>query len=1646
MTEQNNPIKKGNISETPVKETVPTGSPGSDQEGKKEKKHLIKPRWLRIILKTIGVIFLIILLLPVLLYIPPVQTFVKNVACNMVYKSTGMKIDIDRFRLRFPVDIELDGVSVLYETGDTMARVDKAIADVKLLPLLKLDIDLKKLQLENGYYCMVSPDSSMIMKVEAGYLDVSAGSSMSIPKSEILLDKAVMRNGKVNLLMDVWKQKPTPVDTTSTPFFIKAKSLDVENISFTMSMLPTIDSLSLNAGKLSLSEGVIDLRTNKITFSYAGIDGGEAIYITPTPEYIAQHPAPVDTTAASAPMIIQGDSISVDNFKALYATKGATPLPGFDPSYISVSDVGIGMRNFYNEASTIRLPITRISAKERSGLQIVEGKGEIGVDSIGLNLKDLSVNTLYSRLKASAVVPFALMELEPSAEMNCIADGSIGLPDIEAFMPDLKTYTKMFSQRRPLEFDIDASGSLSRMSIDRLMARMAGVVSLDADGYVENPLDVKKLHADVNFEGALEDASMVDKILGKSPVRIPRMRISGNAEANRGEYAVDFDLHTDAGQLAAEGRVNMNSEGYTADIDAHGIDVGYFMPEIGIGKISGNVIADGRGFNPLSGKARTNTRLNLSSIEVNHKVLKDIEARVTLEQGEFELSAVSGNPLLDLYVEGNGTIAQDNYTFDISAKIDNLDLQGLGFSPTLNNGHGDIYLKGTASPDKWLYNAQLKVNNFDWNLPELYMHLPGGADATFLATENLTEVHVESTGTHLSFISQNGLKNVVDRFTSAASEMEKQIAARQLSVDTLREKLPDFDLDLSASGKGLLSQFLNPSGMEVDTVFAHLANDSIISGFAGVRGLSTGTMRFDTLSLQLKERGHLLDYIVNMGNRKGNLDEFAKVVARGYVGDNRASMYINQFNSKGENGYRVGLTAAVVDSLVTLHFTPLKATLAYLPWTLNDDNFIEYNIKGKQIQANLMAKSAESSLLIKTEPAVDGTEELHLKMDNIHIQDFLSLSVFAPPITASLNSDIRVRYDGHDLNGTGTLGIKNFTYDKLKVGDFDLDLNAGMMADGSAQAIVGMKINGASALNTTVRLVNDSTGLEPEEIKLNLTRFPLNIANPFLGADIARLSGYLNGEMKMEGSFTKPLLNGYIACDTVGAYIPMSGTKLNFAADTLTLDNNIIKFHNFDIYALNKNPLSINGTVDATSFTSIGIDMALKAKNIQLVGNDKRAKTDIYGKLFMDLDASAKGNMNRLNIRANVGILSATDLFYSLATTTSAITDQTDSDVVKFVNFNDTTQVSKADSLQSSMNMRIVAQLNIEPGTQVQVNLSNNGTDKVQLSPSGTLNYFQNYMGDMRLNGQINIGNGLARYAIPVVGERSFTFDPASYVLWNGDIMNPILNIHATDLMKANVSSGGGSRLVNFLVGLNVTNNLSAPKLTFDLSTNDDLDVQNELESMSADQRSTQAMNLLLYGQYTGPSMKANANISGNMLYSFLESQLNSWAANHIRGVDLSFGIDQYDQTRDGNTSTTTSYSYQVSKSLFNNRFKIIVGGNYSTDASADENFSENLISDISFEYILKQTQTLNMAVKLYRHTGYESILEGEITETGVGFVMKRKMGSLRRMFHFLRRKKRNEDTEAPESSVETRAVSDSLAAVRAEERPGESNDSITNK
>jgi hypothetical protein len=289
------------------------------------------------------------------------------------------------------------------------------------------------------------------------------------------------------------------------------------------------------------------------------------------------------------------------------------------------------------------------------------------------------------------------------------------------------------------------------------------------------------------------------------------------------------------------------------------------------------------------------------------------------------------------------------------------------------------------------------------------------------------------------------------------------------------------------------------------------------------------------------------------------------------------------------------------------------------------------------------------------------------------------------------------------------------------------------------------------------------------------------------------------------------------------------------------------------------------------------------------------------------------------------------------------------------------------------------------------------------MNGSGRLKYSVDFAGKDNMAGSYTIEEGNVRYTPPVISQKNFNILSGSTLIWSGDALNPQLNVTGTQLVKASVSQDdGSSRVVDFLVTAKITNTLNNMNLTFDMSSENDMTVQSELQTMSESQRSNAAINMLLYNTYSGLNTNPNINLTANgALYAFLQSQLNGWAASKLNnlGLDLTFGINEFNAiSKDGKTSTETSYSYRLAKTLFNDRFKVIIGGAINTNETNDQKVADNLINDLSIEYYLNDTG--NKYLRLFHHRGVESVLEGQITKTGIGFVMKRKLSSLRELFH----------------------------------------------
>lgn len=1572
------------------------------------------------------------------------QEQLRGAMVDYMNRRPGVHVRLDRFRLRFPARIEIDTLCIV-QNGDSVIGADALRADVPMRPLTQGFVELREAEVRGFLMQVGTRDSATCIKLRAADARL-APAVIRLKDMNIHLKDGALSHGLVDLYINPNPPKSPKATTPPSPLSVVVDSLGLDSLRFRMSLLPTVDSLGVMIANGKIKGVNFDMLKQTIDVASVRGSGLNAAYIAPDAATIANTVVAPPDTAASEPWTVKVGEFYFDDTRALYTTRGVRPQPGLDFAYIAVDKGVIEVKDFYNRATTVVLPVS-VSATERCGVTL-SADGELKVQEEGLDFKDFLVRTANgTRLNANAFLGTGDLINDPTVPLRLSAGGRFAAADARLMFPAFRGYLAPMSRSAAIGLEADLSGTMKSLNITQLHLSVPGAMDVRAAGVLDDILSRKGPNGDVRFSGSLANVNpYLRMLMDPAGLHIPAMSLKGQLGFNNGNYNGDLAARTAAGDIALDGFLKGRGNVYKLDLDARNFPVGAFMPSLGVGNVTASVSLDGHGFDFMSRRTAISATVDLRELVYEGKRYSDLYAVVDLHDGKGHLELESGNPGLDLYLNADAEILPDNScTIDATFNGRDVDLQALKLSPTrtLVSTSGNI----SASFDRKLVNVsgKLRLDDLSYitDADSLYID-----DVTVRvnASDSLVNASVSNRDLYAFFSSPTPLSKIMERFTGVSKVIDNQMAEHRISVIEVQKQLPPFRLDVDAGDDNFLSQILAESKTSFQGMTLMASNDSVLNLTARALDVESGTTKLDTVTFNIHQHGERLNYDGAVNNRPGTFDDWAHVKLDGFFENNRLGVKMKQRNLQGQTGFDIGGNITLDgDSVAVLRLDPLNPVIAYKDWEVNEENFIQYSFTHKHLDADLHMKGAGSSLELFTEHAHEHEEAAHgadedlvLRLSDIKIQDWIAINPFAPPMRGDLSADLRVNWENKTLTGNGNASLLNFYYGKERVGDLSADIDILTNRSGLMNADLALSVDGKKAVTLTGAL-NDSTRTSPFNLDLTMIHFPLSTANAFLPG-VARLTGTLNGSMDLTGDGNrKPRLNGFLQFDSATVRVDMLGTKLNISDVKIPVENNVVSFNRFNVTACNENPLFVDGTVDIQKVTDPKIDLHLDADNMMLVDTRRAPKgAEVYGKAFVNLDADVKGDLDLMRVNANATILSGTNVFYIIPDGTTALQNNSAGDMVKFVNFTDSTAVAAADTIQphSGTLLNLNAALTVQRGATLTVDLDSKGSNRVQLQSNGTLNYTMNPLNGGRMTGRLNIDGGFARYSMPpVLSEKLFNFKEGSYVAFNGDMMNPLLNIHAVDEVRSNVTSPGqNSRLIYFDVSLAVTGTLNNMDVAFDLATQDDATVANELATMSPQQRASAAMNLLLTNIYTGAGdTRGNANIGGNALYSFLTSQLNSWAANTIKGVDISFGVNQYDRTMEGSTDMVTQYSYRVSKSLFNDRFKIIVGGNYSTDNSnTNASIANNLLSDVSIEYMLNKSGS--MYVRIFRHTGYESILEGEITQTGVGFVYRRKLSSLRSMFRFPRRKKKAE--EQPVNFVpRTEAVGDS-ATVPADSLP----------
>lgn len=1512
------------------------------------------------------------LMLAVAIYIPPVQDFIVRKTTARLSASTGLDIRIDRVRLAFPLDLAVSGL-LAADQGDTLVAARSLRLDVALRPLFSGRADIGGF----GLYDAVVDTKSYLpdVRVKGRVGELSAAShGVEWAAERVRLDYVTLADADLSVALSDTARKDTTPSTAA--WVVDVSRADLRRTALRLAMPGDSMRVAASLTEAALRGGHFDTGRGDYTLRSLLVRRGQVAYDT------GRFPTPVEDVAALP-------------FEAPRRPDGTRPRP-FDPAHIALTDLGVMIDTLsYDAAGTLRMGVRRVAFAERCGLTVNGLSGSVYMDSARLSLPALNLRTAYSRLDAAVELPWRSLTAGRGGGMLLRLDADIDHRDVLTLAQGAVPADILAAwPRKPLTLAAEVSGNMERLDIRRLDCALPGVVSLKASGHALRPMDDDR-SGNVRFDLHTGDTRGLMALMPadvRHTVAIPRgMAARGTAAFALGRYKADARIAAAGGTLSLRATADTRRETYSVRTAARQFPLQAFLPHMGLGPFTGRLDASGAGFDPLRPSARLRADAEVTRFHYAGYDLGGLRLDARLHRGKAQAAFSADNEVL----QATGTLAATlGHTIDavLDADIPLVDLTRLGvLTDTLQIG---THLSIHANTDRnfTAYGAEGSLSDNRFLTPRKSIPAKDIAFSFHAAPDN-TDAAVSAGDLRLQLASTETIDRISSRAADFAALAQKQVAQRNIDQNALKETLPVLRFLLDAGQDNPLAAVARLKGYTFSSAYLNLntAPASGIDGTVRVGAMKTGALLLDTIHASLHQDSTGLKLAGTVHNfTKKNPHKFT-VDLDAYLLSAGAGAEFTFRDAEGEKGVEIGVRAEVQDSGVHVSLYPEHPVIAYRGFTVNRDNYIFLSNAGLvSADIDLLADDG-TGLKIYGEPK-DSANDLTASVNHVNLAELSSVMPYLPRLGGSLSGDVHVTDQGGLLSAMANIEAAGFSFEDTDLGDIGVEAIYLPAARDEHHASAYISYNGEEVLECDGTYFDRDGGSFEGEAQLH--DFPLLMLNGFMaGTDVA-FRGRAGGDFSVRGTTERPVIDGQMRFDSAHVYSDVYGFDFRLDERPVEIAGSRMALERFALYSTGKNPLVLDGTLDMADFSRIGLDLTMQARDYELINTKRKKSSLIFGKVYANYDGTLRGTADNIFVRGRLEVLDRTDMTYILKDSPLSVDDRLH-DLVQFVSFTDTAEVETKTVATGGFDMTLG--VTVSDAARFHCNLSEDGESYVDLEGGGNLTLRMTQQGDMRLTGRFTAESGEMKYALPVIPLKTFTLVPGSYVEFTGEAANPTLSIAAKESVKATVTENDQPRSVAFDVGVALSKPLESMGLEFTIEAPEDLSVQNELAAMSQEQRSKAAVTMLATGMYLTDDSKMSSGgfKANNALNAFLQSEIQSIAGNALRSIDVNFGVESGTSTAG---TSTTDYSFQFAKRFWGNRVSVIVGGKVSTGADAT-NSAASIIDNVAVEYRLDQSATRYVNVFYDRNS--QDPLEGQLTKTGAGLILRRKTNRLGELFIF---------------------------------------------
>ncbi len=1491
------------------------------------------------------------------------------------------KINLDRIRLRFDDAITKNNIDVYLNHFDTRVKkfdLEKMAFHIPKIKLDGLSLTLKQGLLEElaktGQEAVDSAAKSPTLDLKLEEIDLS--------RINIAYDNA---GSKLNTGLQLGK------------LLVKINNIDMKN-----------QLVDLDAIELSDTKGTLIFGKNE------NIKVPEEVTTTPVAAQSSTNPG---WKMRLANADFKNIAFKFDDQNSPKLSKG------IDYMHLDMQNLNLQADNFQFRTDTISGNIGAFTVKDKSGLNIQSLQTEFFYGSKSAYLRNLYLKTpqtlIRDRIEATYPSIASLSNNPGELYIDAAFKGSkIGFKDILLFVPDLSATNPFKSMPNAIMLvNSSVKGKVKNLSIPNLEVSGIGNTKIAASANIKGLPDVEKASFNIkiqNFQSTSKDLyNFVPAGTIPSNIRIPNtLAARGTFSGMISNFETDMNVFTSSGNAKVKAKFDQrrkNAEKYQADTYIQNLNIGEILKNPQLGRISARAKVNGTGLDPKS--ANANFTGQLISANFNKYQYQNLFLKGNIKSGLFNASAFMDDPNVDFDLAASGSFRNKYPKINLGLNLDSVDLEKLNFATEEFKVRGKVnadlqtadadYLNGEVFIDKMVVakagekfsidsvcvisTASATRNTLNIQSPILTANMDGKYQITKLAT---------------------ALTNTISKYYDTSQKVKRTSVPPQ-----------SFTFNVSIKNdKELITSFV-PALTQLDPIKINGSYNSVGDSLkvnGSIPKVVYGTNIITNATLNLETKDSALNYSVVIDEVKNPQILLPYTSLEGALQNNLLTYQLLVRDIKDKDRYKVGgqLAAGVND--IEIKLNPQALMLNYEAWSVANDNLIRFGDNGIYANNFLLSKQNQS---IKIQSASEAANApLSIDFNNFKIETITSMiEKDSLLVGGTINGNALLRNLNTEPLFTSDLNIIDFNFKADTLGNIAIKVNNETANSYAANVAItgnGNQVN----LNGIYKTTNSSF-----DMNLAIERLNLKSIQGFTLGNLKESTGYIDGNLAIKGTTTAPQVLGNLKFNKTGFRVTPINSYFKIAEEDIVFDRRGITFNRFALQDSANNDLVISGNIFTQTYTDFAFNLDIDAENFRVINSTASDNELYYGQLFINSAIRIRGDLDKPVVDGNLDINKDTKLTIVLPQSDPSIADR--EGIVEFID-QDNPKIAEVfnaglDSLENTDITGLDVSMNITVDKEAELTMvidKGNG-DFVKLKGEAELTGGIDPSGKTSLTGRYVMNEGSYEMSFNFL-KRKFDIEKGSTIIWTGEPTTADVNLTAIyrtetapiDLVGDQLTGSDAERntykqKLPFEVLLMMKGELLEPEISFDIripegnyavaqNIVDDSETKLAQIRQQPSELNKQVFALLLLNRFIGENPFASEAGSGGAgslarqsVSKILSQQLNNLAGDLIAGVELNFDLESTDDYTTGSRKDKTDLNVGISKRLLNDRLKVTVGSSFGLEGPQQANQSTNNIAgDVAVDYQLSKDG--RYVLRAYNKNQYEVALQGQVVETGVGFII----------------------------------------------------------